>query len=120
MSVGSRLLLSQHHHQPILWLIMFLSLFILTVLPESEAVVSLSSCCLPAAQCAPHYLSSLYSPSSSCLLAPDTPGLCCPPYHQSCQSLLTSTPPQDSCCRYQERTSPASREPARLRVSASV
>ena len=42
--------------------------------------------CVPPVHCAPHYLSSLYDPSSSCLLTVDTRGVCCPLYQPACRS----------------------------------
>ena len=40
--------------------------------------------CLAPAHCSPHYLSALHDPALSCLLAPGTPGLCCPGKKAEC------------------------------------
>ena len=67
-------------------------IFLLLMLKTIMLSWALTQCpsggpCLPPVLCAPHYLSSLYDPSSSsCLLTPDTPGLCCPHYHPVCRS----------------------------------
>ena len=41
--------------------------------------------CVPPVHCSPHYLSALLQPASSCLLAPGTPGLCCPGKKAECK-----------------------------------
>ena len=41
--------------------------------------------CVPPVLCSPHYLATLLLPSSRCLLAPGTPGLCCPPSRANCK-----------------------------------
>ena len=42
--------------------------------------------CLPPVHCSPHYLSALQDlQASSCLLAPGTPGLCCPGKKAECK-----------------------------------
>ena len=81
--------------------------------------------CLPPVLCSPHYLSSLQDlPASSCLLAPGTPGLCCPGKKAECKISfcpLTSHLSPLTFLRYQEETPPEeSIIPVRLQVSARL
>ena len=73
-------------------------LLVLTRQVLSTQYCSSASSCLPPVLCSPHYLSTLLSPSS-CLLAPGTPGLCCPPSPPNCKITLSQLLSSIAFCR---------------------
>ena len=88
-SVASELYPSKHHlylYNARMGLIFLLLMWRTIMLSRAVSQCPSGGPCVPPVHCAPHYLSSLYDPSSSCLLTVDTRGVCCPLYQPACRS----------------------------------